>query len=643
MKRLIKIMASFLLVLIMIVLGVVAYIFYFPETVINVKTLRYVLDRTSVVKDVHWKKGELHIGWKKWNDRPFKGRFEDLCLKYESEGVDLKTCIAEVSWDLDVQFSFAEGFSVTSPGPMVFHARDTTLVLKETKQEDSPVPDLQGYWKKFWGPLVPDLSIELLKTKILSSGKTYAFDLHAQKIGKTFTADAFTYHLKANPKRFELLGPDRLALPFSFFKERPLDLRHLKMIGDVDHKGIDVKLTSALSASGIEVRAFVPWPDGDLTGLVYQEKILKTLKGEMILSDVKQFYEGVVPLKYAVLPAPLNVMNGVISVKLRTEMPVIIVDVDIDLKSPKQALNMAFNVQAPINLKERKLESVSVAIDFRKVLIQMPRLSKKALPPQFKPDSRFYHTPFGSNPPQIKKAVAEKPLDFDLDLSAKDNKALHLRSNLLDEVLRLNFDLSIRKGELSHGFVQILPLKTSVFKRPVHVKDFKVTFKAPLSPVIEGNIEFPLPSYRVFMHVEGPVDDPRYSFSSKPPLPKDDIYSVLLFGRTMADLGLDDQNSVRRTNQILSQGVFSLAVLYFLAGSPVQYVGYDPETGNGIAQVGVGKQTSFTVKGRDGYNSAGVRRSIGKGWYVDTASENSTTNPNGSRNYSVLLERIIAY
>src|SRR5690606_24136944 len=138
-------------------------------------------------------------------------------------------------------------------------------------------------------------------------------------------------------------------------------------------------------------------------------------------------------------------------------------------------------------------------------------------------------------------------------LEALDKNALHLSTNLLDEDLRLNFSLNIEKGNLKKSFIRMLPLKTTVFRRPIHVEYAKVNLNPPLEPVVEAQIKFPLPVYEVTFDVEGPISNPRYAFSSVPPLPQSDIFAVLLFGRPISDLNPDDKTAAHKTNQILSQ------------------------------------------------------------------------------------------
>ena len=77
----------------------------------------------------------------------------------------------------------------------------------------------------------------------------------------------------------------------------------------------------------------------------------------------------------------------------------------------------------------------------------------------------------------------------------------------------------------------------------------------------------------------------------------------------------------------------------------MESIGYDPESNEVSAQIGLGAKNSLRVGGSgSGLNSAGVRRALGKGWYIDSSVQ-KTTKPNGGSggDYGVLLERIISY
>jgi len=62
----------------------------------------------------------------------------------------------------------------------------------------------------------------------------------------------------------------------------------------------------------------------------------------------------------------------------------------------------------------------------------------------------------------------------------------------------------------------------------------------------------------------------------------------------------------------------------------------------------LGNKSSLRVGGgNEGINSTTLRRSLGKGWYIDTSiqqtQEEASSDPQEGHDYGVLLERVISY
>lgn len=634
-----------LLILILLILSGLGYIFFKPGVVINPRGLKFALDKTKILKSYSWKEGEIVWGYKTWNNRLLSGSFKDLCFEYESEAIKLKTCLDEVSWNVEII-----GLSVKTLAPFVVHSSATDVALGKSKEEEKkPAPlDIWGYWTKLWSDLVPDMDVSFKRIVItMSDNKVYDLDFKLVKSGKELNADALNYHLWASPEKLEITAPPKIALPKKFEGFDTFYFKNFKLTALMKKSEIKLNLAGAFESADIKITSQVDLPIKDeFTSVVFLKKVILATKGDVSIPGFKQNLVHYAPDPFKELPAPFNIMDGSITAKITTadiknqNRVMILAATNIDLKSSKQVLDLDISTDVPFNLKTFKPESVTAGLNFNQVQIQLPRLSKKSPPPQFIPDGRFKNRPFK---PEVKST--DKPLDVSLHLAALHEQAMSFKTNLLDEVLKLNFNLNIDQGKLKDGYVSVLPLATKIFKRPVELKHLKVTFRYPVDPVIEAVVQFPLPEYKITVNLEGPVSKPRYAFSSEPPLPQNDIYAVLLFGRPMADLDPDDKTAAQQTNQLLSQGILSLSVLYFLAGSPVEYVGYDAGSKNAVAQFGLGNKTSLRVGGgQEGINSSAIRRSLGKGWYIDTSVQNSTNATNtDSKNYGVLLERIIAY
>lgn len=636
---------SFLGVIFLVIISGAFLLFFRPDLVLNTKVLSWGLEKSGILKSWSWDKAYMEFSWRAWNDRNFQGRFENFCFQYDSPSLKASSCL-DISWNIDVSWKLKEGLKVDYQKPFSVRSdvfRLVSIPQKEPVEKTTP-PDIWSYWKLLWSRLVPHLDVKVSKITIDTEKKPLEFSLSLQKDENSLELKALDFTLIADPKKFELMGPDKYEIPGKMKLKRKLHLRNLKLTGYVKESGIPLKFGGNLEGAEIDVKSFIDLPlKSDFASLPFRKDLFLKTDGKVLVKDLKEVIHTYAPEPYDELPAPINAMNGKIEFSLltrettRKEFVDLKTKTHINLKGKKQALDVTFFADLPLNVLDFSRGLIQIGIEFSKVTLQLPRLSKKSPPPQFFPDGRF------KTKKELHKEGKKKTNEIELSLEALEEKALHIRSNLLDEPLRLNFDLLV-ENKKPRGYVKVLPLKTTVFKRPIRVKNILIKFNPPREPLIQGTIRFPLPEYKITLELEGPLSDPRYTFTSSPPLPQNDIYAVLLFGRPMQDLNSDDKAAAQKTNQVLAQGILSLSVLYFLAGSPVEYVGYDPETGRGTAQFGLDSKTSLRVGAGEGGGSTGVRRSLGKGWYLDTSMQR-TTDPTseGARDYGVLLERIIAY
>lgn len=646
---------SLLGIVLLLVLMVGGVLFFKPTLIINPKNIDFVLKKTKILKSHSWSDADITHQWIKWNKRIIKGYFKNLCFEFDNETAYLNSCLSEISWDFTVTYVKGEGVKSLTNKPIFIRDEFSKIVIKDNKtpppKDESP-PNIWSYWNMFWSPLVPDLDFVFDRNELTLKDETYKFDVTITKNPKKFHAESLGFQLNANPEGFALLAPSKYKVPKVKFNP-PLHLYDVKLTGLVKKDGISLDLSGSLEKILFHVTSKLDLPLKDsFTSVPFKKQVLLATKGEIRVPDVAQAVGRFAPSPFNVLPAPLNSMGGTINIDITTrasdkkEEGIVNAKTTIDLKSKEQVFLMDLGTDLFLNLVSMKPESILAEIDFKKVNLALPKISKKSLPPQFSPDKRIITQKDKDKEKAAKKTKSEMEMSFRLE--ATEEKSLHLNTNLLDQPLRLNFDLNVIDGDLKHGFVKVLPLKTKVFKRPIQIPSMRVNFNAPAEPVLVGQVLFPLPEYKITMDLEGPISQPRYAFSSKPPLSRNDIYSVLLFGRPLDDLDPDDKRSASQTNQILAQGIMSLSVLYFLAGSPVEYIGYDPNSKSATAQFRLGSKSSLRVGGdSEGLNSTGVRQTIGKGWYIDTSAtstQKSATGTTGNaRDYGVMLERIISY
>lgn len=661
-KRLLLIVTGFIALVLITVVTILVTFFYNPTIFINPKNLDYALTRTKVLESWSWKNAEINHEWIKWNQRRFFGGFQDLCLVYDNPDANVDTCLEKVSWNVELQWTLSGGFSYVVYEPLIVDSSKLRVTTKDNKEE-TPPPDLMSYWDILWSPLVPDLDLKFKKIYIIKPEKPapLSFDLEVVKKPNSLTASALGFNLLATPKKINIYAPKRILLPFDLKTQNPLYFSEIKLEANVLEKSIPILVSAKLESAAIKIETSVLKSSlkEDLTTPKFLRDIILATKGSVEVTKLKSTIENLVRPPYNILPAPLNVMEGTLKIGVETEKYVekdsvlFKIRTELDMKSAKQNLKLAVKSEVPYLLKDKTIGPVTLGLELKKVKVLLPTLAKNRLPPQLIPDSRFKNSTVvlrenknqQNLPKKMKQSPVKKGVEVDMKLQALGENALHINTNLLDQTLRLNFDLEISNGEVQKGWVQTLPLTTTIFKRKIVIPSLRIIFNAPLEPEIIATIVFHLPEYTITLQLEGPTSKPRQAFSSQPPLPVDDIYAVLLFGRPLSGLDADDKTAAQKSNQLISQGVLSLAVLYYFAGSPIESIGYDPESNEVSAQIGLGSKNSLRVEGSgSGLNSAGVRRALGKGWYIDSSVQ-KTTNKNGTSggDYGVLLERIISY
>lgn len=657
-KRLLKIFLGLISLVIVTLIVILVTFFYNPTLFINPKNLDYVLLKTKVLDEWSWKNAKINHEWISWNKRRFSGSFTDLCFVYNNPDMSVDTCMEKISWNVELSWTKAAGLHYDVYEPLEIDSSKFIVTMKDNPKE-SPPPDILKYWDIAWGPLIPDLKFHFKKIDIIKKDSQLSFDLLLDKNPKLLNVYALGYHLKATKDNLDIYAPKRVLLPIDLKTKNPLYFTEIKLNARILEKKIPIVASAKIESAVLKLQTTILKSSlkEDLSKPKFLADVIQATSGSLVVQKIKETIGNLARPPYNILPAPINAMEGTLKIGLIADRYNVLdsvvfkIKTELDMTGTRQDLDFIINAEVPYMLRDKSMGPITLGLDLKKVKLTMPKLARNRLPPQFVPDPRFKNsTPIvkanlnqASVPPKIKPAPLKKKVEVDMKLQALGANALSLNTNLLDETLRLNFDLAIADGAVQTGFVQALPLKTTIFKRKIIVKSVRIVFDYPLEPEIIASVIFDLPEYKISLDLEGPLSKPRQAFASQPPLPLDDIYAVLLFGRPLSSLDPDDKTAAKNSNQIISQGILSLAVLYYFAGTPIESLGYDSQSKEVEAQVGLGSKNSLRVGGSGtGLNSAGVRRSLGKGWYIDSSVQR-TSNQKSSNNYGVLLERIISY
>jgi hypothetical protein len=176
-----------------------------------------------------------------------------------------------------------------------------------------------------------------------------------------------------------------------------------------------------------------------------------------------------------------------------------------------------------------------------------------------------------------------------------------------------------------------------LFKRSATVQNIRVDLLGSGDNRLNGIVGISYGDYAITILLLGQVSDPQVRFISDPPLDDNQIVSVLLFGRPPYELGSDEKNSVANTKAAMADAVLGLGSLYFLASTPIESVGYDPDSGRVIARVGLGGGASIELgAGANSGSGVGFRKRLSKDFTF--RSDVETLGSTGRQTVSALIE-----
>jgi len=613
--------------------------------VINTDRLKYALDRFEIFKAYSWEVAKIEWTNDGWGAKKLELDFKNFCFDYENETLGAKGCFSKIYLKAHLSLNYP---FLTYDSPLTLYSHNLEVTKKEgppestSEVEEKPSDiDVRKYYSYLWSSYVPSLDISFKNIDAKVNSQRFEFPLNISRDPSRLEVISSPFHLYAMKKGIQLFVAENTKLPLSDYD---IELKKTTLSLSIQEE-INISFFSLVEFVEVNLSSKIPSAINpqDMTRL--KGELLENFKVYLFLPNLQENLSKNLPPPYNSLPAPLNEMDGDVFFRfqfssLEDSNYLGKGELNIDLKSSHQDLNLSFFPQLKISAKDFSYSDIFLNLIFNKVLIELPRFSKRSLPPQFVPDGRFKLS-------KEEKKNKQDPVLLDLNIKAEEETSLHLKTDLIDEVVRLNFNFNIKDNELVDGYLRLLPLSLKILKRPIKVERLWVNFLKGKSPTLNSIVWFNLPEYKIKLILEGPMSSPRYVFSSDPPLPQSDIYSVLLFGRPLQDMGGDNTAAAQQTSSLISQGLLSLSVLYILSGTPIEYIGYDPKSKEASAQVGLGDKNSLRISSGAEGRTTGVRRSLGKGWYLDTSvqspSGSSKSSTQRAQDYGLFLERIISY
>lgn len=266
--------------------------------------------------------------------------------------------------------------------------------------------------------------------------------------------------------------------------------------------------------------------------------------------------------------------------------------------------------------------------------VALPNISLSAatsLPALF-PDDRFKDS-------QKHKSIPKKKNTFDYEITIKtpENKPALLGTNLARANIPVSLDLLLNPGKLD-GTIELGKTDFEIFRRVAQLQKLEIDLAQPKEKsTVDGVIGVSYADYDIRILILGSVKKPNILFESDPPLDRDQIISLLIYGRTFEELNEDDSKSVGAVSAAVADRALALASLYFLASTPIENIAYDPESGEVSARIKVADGSSLTVGTQGGETQkAGFRQRIGANWSINSFLENNSET--GEQSAGALIE-----
>lgn len=337
---------------------------------------------------------------------------------------------------------------------------------------------------------------------------------------------------------------------------------------------------------------------------------------------VPQFQKWVALLRktpYAV-PAPINPLEGTIKISTSGRTDLDKGEVPIQLQTRLRSKDQKLDLDASGGFAWATVQGVTqprlnMNLQLTDVQLALPRLELEA-PPRFFPDSRIQVADKKVEEPENPKSAFK----YHVRVFTPPANPLRALSNLAQTPVPIRLALELDDAEEPRGAIEVAKFPLELFRREAELESFRLTLmpESDENP-IQGSVRLNYVDYVVRVILVGTAENPRVELTSDPPLSENQLISVLFFGRTMDELDSDESQSVGQVRSALADGAVGLASLYFLAATPIQSVGYDPESGVFSAKVRVAEGTSLNVGSGEGQlQTVGVQKRLGRRWRLTT-------------------------
>jgi hypothetical protein len=219
-------------------------------------------------------------------------------------------------------------------------------------------------------------------------------------------------------------------------------------------------------------------------------------------------------------------------------------------------------------------------------------------------------------------------------LSVKTEKPLLLFSNLAKDPVPAALDLVLTFPPASvGGLVAVRKFNVELFRRNATVDHLNVALSSGSKiGALEGLVLYKTPSAAISILIMGTTEKPRIELTSVPPMKREDIIALLIFGKSPDELDPEETASVSNTETALESQAFGLASLYLFGATPIEHVGYDSATKTATVRLRLPGGANLTLGSDfDQSRQLSVRKPLAPHWAIQSElSEQGQQSQQGS-------------
>ncbi|MCI5071541.1 translocation/assembly module TamB [bacterium] len=502
-----------------------------------------------------------------------------------------------------------------------------------------------------------DLKLDLLNTKASFLGEGYADQL----------SDAIK---RVNIKKIKFDNFDKLYLSVDFASQLVLESLYSVESSSLPKPKIKTSFTGKAEAKESQpgiidykieldpIEQYGTTIIANTQGSYTKNKQKITIKELLFLMEVPHFEHLVTKLEATqwAIPAPLNSLKGKVSIKLGQDSELesleqryfsIPINVETGLKSKDQSLGTQSSGQLVFDSTEKKID-MKLDVLLNNIKLAIPNFDPASSMPKVSSDERI----LSQN--QKDQLSLESDLSQDKQLKQKETSLLsyEVTINTPNKPIRIMYDLfkpaaKFRlKGKINEHAstftVKAEQFKVEYLKREAKLEKFVVkTDSNKESIYLDGRFSIKKADYDLYVNVEQRYETPQITLSSNPPLPEEDIISLILFNQLSNDVSSGSSNSVENTRAAIAQKTIGFFSFFVLASTPVESVNYDPNTKTYSARVKLpGGFTATVGSDWDEAQEVGIRKSLGGNWAI---SAGVGTDAQGEQKQESMLEWFYRY